>query len=84
MRHNEEHVNAALAAQLPWHVDERALDSPHVKAALLLQAHFAQVLPEGYPSWFTRRARVNPLGLGSTPTILPLFFAGSRQGGAAE
>jgi activating signal cointegrator complex subunit 3 len=41
VRHNEEHVNAALAGTLPWPVDERALDSPHVKAQLLLQAHFA-------------------------------------------
>jgi len=41
VRHNEEHTNAALAATLPWSVDQRALDSPHVKAQLLLQAHFA-------------------------------------------
>jgi len=42
VRHNEEHVNAQMAKELPWPVDERACDSPHVKAQLLLQAHFAR------------------------------------------
>ena len=42
VRHNEEHVNAQMARELPWRVDEKACDSPHVKAQLLLQAHFAR------------------------------------------
>ena len=42
VRHNEEHVNAQMARELPWLVDEKACDSPHVKAQLLLQAHFAR------------------------------------------
>jgi activating signal cointegrator complex subunit 3 len=42
VRHNEEHVHAQMAKELPWRVDERSLDSPHVKANLLLQAHFAR------------------------------------------
>ena len=42
VRHNEEHVNAQMANELPWRVDENAYDSPHVKAQLLLQAHFAR------------------------------------------
>lgn len=31
-----------MARELPWTVDQRALDSPHVKANLLFQAHFAR------------------------------------------
>lgn len=31
-----------MATELPWKVDHFALDSPHVKAQLLLQAHFAR------------------------------------------
>ena len=42
VRHNEEHVHAQMANELPWPVDRGALDSPHVKANLLLQAHFAR------------------------------------------
>ena len=42
VRHNEEHVNAQMARELPWAVDAKAVDSPHVKAQLLLQAHFAR------------------------------------------
>lgn len=42
VRHNEEHVNLQLSDALPWRVDERTLDSPHTKANLLLQAHFAR------------------------------------------
>ena len=40
MRHNEELLNEQLANQLPWPVDMYLLDSPHIKANLLLQAHF--------------------------------------------
>ena len=40
VRHNEELLNEQLANELPWPVDMYALDSPHTKAALLLQAHF--------------------------------------------
>lgn len=39
VRHNEEKLNAELAALVPWSVPESSLDSPHVKALLLLQAH---------------------------------------------
>ena len=38
VRHNEEHVNEQMAQGLPWAVDESQFESPHVKAALLLQA----------------------------------------------
>ena len=31
-----------MSTELPWRVDQSALDSPHVKAQLLLQAHFAR------------------------------------------
>ena len=40
VRHNEEHVNEQMGRELPWKVDDSAYDSPHVKAQLLLQAHF--------------------------------------------
>eukprot|EP01105_Mastigella_eilhardi_P023253 TRINITY_DN5830_c0_g1_i2.p1 TRINITY_DN5830_c0_g1~~TRINITY_DN5830_c0_g1_i2.p1 ORF type:complete len:744 (-),score=171.52 TRINITY_DN5830_c0_g1_i2:169-2400(-) len=41
VRHNEDGINAQLAADLPW-VDRRArMEDPHVKASLLLQAHFS-------------------------------------------
>lgn len=43
VRHNEEKVNAALAAEVPWAVDSRTFDSPHTKAHLLLQAHFSHL-----------------------------------------
>ncbi len=42
VRHNEEHVNAQMAQELPWAVDGRLMDSPHTKAHLLLQAHFCR------------------------------------------
>eukprot|EP01061_Rhynchopus_euleeides_P045577 TRINITY_DN8255_c1_g1_i1.p1 TRINITY_DN8255_c1_g1~~TRINITY_DN8255_c1_g1_i1.p1 ORF type:complete len:1912 (+),score=925.93 TRINITY_DN8255_c1_g1_i1:147-5882(+) len=42
VRHNEDKLNADLARSLPFQVDTRQLDSPHVKAHLLLQAHFSQ------------------------------------------
>lgn len=39
VRHNEELLNADLAAELPWSTDSAEMDSPHTKAFLLLQAH---------------------------------------------
>lgn len=42
VRHNEEVVNEQLADKLPWPVERSRFDSPHVKANLLLQAHFAR------------------------------------------
>jgi len=42
VRHNEEHVNLQMSKELPWRLDERTMDSPHTKANLLLQAHFAR------------------------------------------
>ena len=42
VRHNEEHVNAQMGAELPWASPHLAYESPHVKAQLLLQAHFAR------------------------------------------
>lgn len=35
-------MHAQMSTELPWCVDQSALDSPHVKAQLLLQAHFAR------------------------------------------
>ena len=40
VRHNEDVLNAALAAKLPWSKDRMDYDSPNLKAYLLLQAHF--------------------------------------------
>ncbi|KAJ9467937.1 DExH-box ATP-dependent RNA helicase DExH14 [Diplonema papillatum] len=42
VRHNEDKLNADLARLVPYPVDTRMLDSPHIKAHLLLQAHFSQ------------------------------------------
>ena len=42
VRHNEDKLNADFARTLPFQVDTRQLDSPHIKAHLLLQAHFSQ------------------------------------------
>eukprot|EP01059_Diplonema_ambulator_P031908 TRINITY_DN6011_c1_g5_i1.p1 TRINITY_DN6011_c1_g5~~TRINITY_DN6011_c1_g5_i1.p1 ORF type:complete len:2067 (+),score=794.61 TRINITY_DN6011_c1_g5_i1:370-6201(+) len=42
VRHNEDKLNADLARHVPFQVDTRMLDSPHVKTHLLLQAHFSQ------------------------------------------
>merc|ERR1711871_1047606 len=39
VRHNEELLNAELAKFCPWEVDEFAMDDPHTKTFLLLQAH---------------------------------------------
>lgn len=43
VRHNEEKLNEILSKQVRLRVDSRLLDDPHVKANLLLQAHFMQV-----------------------------------------
>ncbi|CAN0116766.1 unnamed protein product, partial [Heterosigma akashiwo] len=40
VRHNEDRLNADLAQAVPWEADAYALDSPHTKTFLLLQAHF--------------------------------------------
>ena len=42
VRHNEDKLNADLARLVPFQVDTRQLESPHIKAHLLLQAHFSQ------------------------------------------
>eukprot|EP01060_Flectonema_neradi_P036238 TRINITY_DN6918_c0_g1_i2.p1 TRINITY_DN6918_c0_g1~~TRINITY_DN6918_c0_g1_i2.p1 ORF type:complete len:1934 (+),score=441.45 TRINITY_DN6918_c0_g1_i2:47-5803(+) len=42
VRHNEDKLNADLARLVPYQVDTRQLESPHIKAHLLLQAHFTQ------------------------------------------
>jgi activating signal cointegrator complex subunit 3 len=44
VRHNEEVLNEALAMLVPIKVNKRKLDNPHVKANLLLQAHFERCL----------------------------------------
>ncbi|CAM9363686.1 unnamed protein product [Sphacelaria rigidula] len=43
VRHNEDGLNGELSKKLPWPVGSFELDSPHVKAYLLLQAHFGRV-----------------------------------------
>ncbi|KAI3929942.1 hypothetical protein MKW98_004096 [Papaver atlanticum] len=43
VRHNEENYNEALSKRVPYLVDNNSLDDPHVKANLLLQAHFSQL-----------------------------------------
>ncbi|KAI3955130.1 hypothetical protein MKX01_034159 [Papaver californicum] len=43
VRHNEENYNEALSKRVPFLVDNNNLDDPHVKANLLLQAHFSQL-----------------------------------------
>ncbi|KAK4427739.1 DExH-box ATP-dependent RNA helicase DExH14 [Sesamum alatum] len=43
VRHNEENYNAQLSNKVPYMVDKNLLDDPHVKANLLLQAHFSRV-----------------------------------------
>ena len=42
VRHNEDKLNAELARDVPWPVDSRNIDDPHVKANLLFQAHFSR------------------------------------------
>ncbi|PIA58140.1 hypothetical protein AQUCO_00500228v1 [Aquilegia coerulea] len=43
VRHNEEIHNEALSGKLPLPVNKHRLNDPHVKANLLLQAHFSQL-----------------------------------------
>jgi len=47
VRHNEDQLNAQLAAVVPWQTATAAMshemDDPHVKAFLLLQAHMARL-----------------------------------------
>ncbi len=43
VRHNEDELNGELAKLVPWEVDTATLDSPHTKAFLLLQCHFARI-----------------------------------------
>lgn len=43
VRHNEDKLNGLLAKEVRLKVDTRSLDDPHVKANLLLQAHFMQL-----------------------------------------
>ncbi|CAN0876921.1 DExH-box ATP-dependent RNA helicase DExH14 [Linum grandiflorum] len=43
VRHNEEKYNEGLSEKVPYMVDKNNLDDPHVKANLLLQAHFSQL-----------------------------------------
>lgn len=40
VRHNEDGLNADLAKIVPWSTENMAMDSPHTKTYLLLQAHF--------------------------------------------
>lgn len=39
VRHNEDVLNGELSKKLPWAVGNEELDSPHVKAHLLLQVN---------------------------------------------
>lgn len=43
MRHNEDKLNGELSTHVPLKVSSYALDSPHTKVNLLLQAHFSRV-----------------------------------------
>ncbi|KAL5705274.1 DNA helicase [Ranunculus cassubicifolius] len=43
VRHTEDIKNQALAEQVPLPVDKHRLEDPHVKANLLLQAHFSRL-----------------------------------------
>lgn len=43
VRHNEEKINEALSKEIEYEVDKNSLDDPHVKANLLLQAHFSRL-----------------------------------------
>lgn len=44
VRHNEDGLNGELSKKLPWSVGSYELDSPHVKAHLLLQVRHPQVI----------------------------------------
>merc|ERR1712166_894921 len=41
VRHNEDELNEEMSHQMKWEVDEYTFDSPHTRAAMLLQAHFS-------------------------------------------
>eukprot|EP00026_Physarum_polycephalum_P000144 Phypoly_transcript_00144.p1 GENE.Phypoly_transcript_00144~~Phypoly_transcript_00144.p1 ORF type:complete len:2136 (-),score=361.95 Phypoly_transcript_00144:17-6424(-) len=43
VRHNEDKLNEELAQHVPWAVDARRFDDPHIKTHLLLQAHFSEL-----------------------------------------
>ncbi|KAH3764158.1 activating signal cointegrator 1 complex subunit 3 [Pelomyxa schiedti] len=45
VRHNEDKINAQLAEEVPWAVDQMGgrMEDPHTKANLLLQAHFSNI-----------------------------------------
>lgn len=43
VRHNEDDLNEALSKLVPLKIDMLKLDSPHVKANLLIQAHFSRI-----------------------------------------
>eukprot|EP01126_Amoeba_proteus_P012623 TRINITY_DN1519_c1_g1_i3.p1 TRINITY_DN1519_c1_g1~~TRINITY_DN1519_c1_g1_i3.p1 ORF type:complete len:1370 (-),score=289.41 TRINITY_DN1519_c1_g1_i3:112-4221(-) len=43
VRHNEDTYNKSLAEEVRWTVDPYSYDSPHTKANLLFQAHFASL-----------------------------------------
>lgn len=43
MRHNEDHLNAALANICPYPVDKGKMDDPKVKTLLLFQAYFSSL-----------------------------------------
>jgi activating signal cointegrator complex subunit 3 len=36
-------LNEELAQHVPWAVDARRFDDPHIKTHLLLQAHFSEL-----------------------------------------
>lgn len=62
VRHNEDKLNAELARDVPWPVDARNIDDPHVKANLLFQAHFSRCrLPISDYITDTDQAPVPPL-----------------------
>lgn len=42
VRHNEDKLNLELAQRVPLRIDHNNADSPHVKAFLLFQSHFAR------------------------------------------
>lgn len=42
VRHNEDKLNLELAQRVPLSIDTQQADSPHVKANLLFQAHYAR------------------------------------------
>ena len=43
VRHCEDSTNASLAAEVPYHLEDRPMDDPHTKAHLLCQAHISRV-----------------------------------------